>query len=108
MICVQGDKGDTHLKNRFLDSVGEVGGMIWENSIETHTLTYVKQTASEGLMSDTGDPKAVLWDNLEGRGEEEGGGGCRREGLHVCPWLIHADVQQRPSQYCKVISLQLK
>ena len=26
---------------------------------------------------------------------------------HVNPWLIHVDVWQKPSQYCKVISLQL-
>ena len=34
---------DTDLKNRLLDSVGEgEGGMIWENSIETCKLSYVK------------------------------------------------------------------
>ena len=27
---------------------------------------------------------------------------------HVHPWLIHVDVWQKPPQYCKVISLQLK
>ena len=36
-------KRDTDVKNRFLDSVGESeGGMIWENSIETYILPYVK------------------------------------------------------------------
>ena len=29
-------------------------GMIWENGIETCILSYVKQTASPGLMHDTG------------------------------------------------------
>ena len=34
---------ETDVKNRFLDSVGEgKGGMIWENSIETCVLPYVK------------------------------------------------------------------
>ena len=34
---------DTDVKNRILDSVGEgEGGMIWENSIETCILSYVK------------------------------------------------------------------
>ena len=34
---------DTDIKNRLLDSVGEgEGGMIWENSIETCILSYVK------------------------------------------------------------------
>ena len=29
-------------------------------------------------------------------------------GTHVHPWLIHMTVWQKPPQYCKVISLQLK
>ena len=29
-------------------------------------------------------------------------------GTHVHPWLIHVSVWQKPLQYCKVISLQLK
>ena len=34
---------DTDVKNKLLDSVGEgEGGMIWENSIETCILSYVK------------------------------------------------------------------
>ena len=36
-------KRDTDVKNRPLDSVEEIeGGMIWENSIETCMLAYVK------------------------------------------------------------------
>ena len=36
-------KSDPDVKNRLLDTVGEgEGGMIWENSIETCILTYVK------------------------------------------------------------------
>ena len=36
-------KKDTDIKKRLLDSVGEAkGGMIWENSIETRILSYVK------------------------------------------------------------------
>ena len=40
---MQGSKGDTGVKNRLLDTVGEgEDGMIWDNSIETCTLPYVK------------------------------------------------------------------
>ena len=40
---MQDRKRDTDVKNRLLDSVGEgKGGMIWENSIETYILPYVK------------------------------------------------------------------
>ena len=36
-------KGDTDVKNSLLNSMGEGdGGMIWENSIETCMLPYVK------------------------------------------------------------------
>ena len=41
---MQNRKRDTDVQNRFLDSVGEgEGGVIWENSIETYILPYVKQ-----------------------------------------------------------------
>ena len=36
------------------------------------------------------------------------GGGFRREGTYIYLWLIHVDVWQRPTQYCKAIILQLK
>ena len=40
---MQDSKRDTDIKNRLVDSVREdKGGMIWENSIETCLLTYVK------------------------------------------------------------------
>ena len=40
---MQDSKRDTDVKNRLLDSVGEgKSGMIWENSIETCVLPYVK------------------------------------------------------------------
>ena len=32
----------TDVKNRLLESVGGEGGIIWENSIETYVLSYVK------------------------------------------------------------------
>ena len=64
---MQGSKGDTDVKDRILDSVGEgQGGMIWENSIETCTFSYVKQLTSTSLMHEAGHPKPVLWDNPEG------------------------------------------
>ena len=50
------------------------GGMIWENSIETCILSYVKQIASTGSMHETGHSGQVYWDDPEGR---EVGGGFR-------------------------------
>ena len=63
---MQGSKGDTDVKNRFLDSVGEgERGKIWENSIETHTLLYEKWMTSVSSVHEAGHPKPVLCDNLE-------------------------------------------
>ena len=36
------------------------------------------------------------------------GGEFRRERTYVYLWLTHVDVSQKPTQYCKVIILQLK
>ena len=60
---MQGSEGDTDIKNILLDSVGGEGGMIWENSIETYTLPYVKQIASGSLLYDAGNLKPVLYDD---------------------------------------------
>ena len=49
---MQGSEGDTDIKNILLDSVEGEGGMIWENSIETYTLPYVKQIANGNLLYD--------------------------------------------------------
>ena len=35
-------------------------------------------------------------------------GGGSGWGTHVYPWLINVNVWQKPLQYCKIISLQLK
>ena len=57
-----------------LDSVGAgEGGMIWENSIETYILSYVKRIASPSSMYDIGCLGLVHWDNPEGWDGEGGG-----------------------------------
>ena len=77
-------KRDTDVKNRLLDSVGEgEGGMIWENSIETCILPYVKQISSPGSMHKTGRLGLVHWDDPEGWDGEEGGRGVQN-GEHMC------------------------
>ena len=71
-------KRDTEVKNRLLDSVGEgEGGMIWENSIETCILSFVKRIASPGLMHETGCSGLVCWDDPEGWDGEGGGRGVQ-------------------------------
>ena len=63
---------------------------------------------SASLMHEAGHSKSVLWYNPEGCGGEGGGSGVQDGGTHLHPQLIHVDVWQKPSQYCKLIVLQLK
>ena len=78
---------------------------------EQHQNIYIiicKTDSRGSLMNDTGDLKPVPCDNLEGwGGEVRSGGGDTCMGTHVCLWPSHVDIWQRPSQYCKVIILQL-
>ena len=48
----------------------------------------------------------MLRDGLEGW-DGEMGGRFKREGKYVYRWLIHGDVWQQPTQYCKAIIPQL-
>jgi len=63
---------------------------------------------STNLMQETGHSEPVLWDNPEGCRREKDGSGVQDWGTYIHPWLIHVNVWQKPPQYCKVISLQLK
>ena len=59
-------------------------------------------------MRETGCSGLVHWDDPEGwDGEVDGWEGGSGWGTQH-PWLIHVTVWQKPPQYCKVISLQLK
>ena len=76
-------KRDTDVQNSLLDSVGEGEiGMIWENSIETCILSYVKQIASPGLMHETGCSGLVHWNDPEGW-DGEGCGRGIQDGEHM-------------------------
>ena len=68
----------------------------------------MKQIANPGSMHEIGCSGLVHCDD-----PEEWGWGGRWEGVsgwgtHIHAWLIHVTVWQKPLQYCKVISLQLK
>ena len=58
------------------------GGMIWENSIETCILSYVKQISSPGSTHETGCSGLVHWDDSEGWGGDGGGRGVQ-DGGHM-------------------------
>ena len=76
-------KRDTDVKNSLLEPVGEgEGGMIWENSIETCILSYMKQFTTPGSKHETGCSGLVHWDDPEGWDGEEGGRGVQ-DGEHM-------------------------
>ena len=99
-------KRDTDIKNRLFDFVGEgKGRMIWENSIETCIVSYVKWIASPGSMHETGHSGLVHWDDPEGWDGKGGGRGVEDgEHMYTHNWFM--------SMYGKnhniVTSLQLK
>ena len=87
---MQDSKRDTDVKKVLLDSVGEgEGGMIWENSIETCILSYVKQIASPGLMHKAGYSGLVHGDDPEGW-DGEGGGKRVQDGgrMYTHGWFM--------------------
>ena len=93
---------DTDLLNSLLDSVGEgAGGMIWENGIETCTVSYVKQIASSGSMHDTGCSELVHRDDPEGW-DGEGVGRGFRMGNTCTPMEDSSQCVAKPIQHCKV------
>ena len=90
---------------------GGKGGMIWENSTATYTLLYAKQTTSASSMHEAGtQSRTTQRDRPPKTGQPRGigqgrkwEGGSRWGGDTVadsCWW-------KKPSQYYKVIILQL-
>ena len=101
-------KRDTDVQNSLLDSVGEgEGGMIWENDIETCIISYKRRIASPGLMHDTGCSGLVHWDDPEGWYRDGGGRGVQ-DWEHAYTHRRFMLMYGKPTQYCKVITLQLK
>ena len=94
---------DSILKSRA--SVGE-GGVIWENGIETCTISYMKRIASPVLMHDTGCLGLVHWDEPEGWYGEGGGSGVQNgEQMYTCDWFKLR--YGKTNTICKVINLPL-
>ena len=79
-------------------------GMIWENGIKTHIISYKKRIASPGSMQDTGSLGLVRWDDPEGWYGEGSGRGIQ-DGKRVHPWRMHVDVWQ--NQY-NIVKLKKK
>ena len=81
--------------------------MSWESSADIRTLPCVKYLANGKLLDSTGSsaPCSVMtWRN----GMGSVGGRLNKEKIYVYIWLIHVVVQQKLTQPCGAIILQLK
>ena len=83
------------------------GGMNWESRIVIQTLRCVKQMDTGKLLESTGS-SAQCSVMTEGRDGGWAQGRSKREGTHVYIKPIHFIVQQKLTQHCKAIILQLK
>ena len=70
------------MKNSLLDSVEKAKVGCFERIALKRILSYVKQTASQGLMPETGCSGLVHWVDPEGW-DGEGGGRRVQDGEHV-------------------------
>ena len=86
------------------------GRRRWDKWRQYHGNTYttIYKTGSQwGFAVLLRVLKQVLRNNLEGC-DVVGGGRARMEGTYVNLWLIHIDVWQKPTQYCKTTVFRLK
>ena len=73
-----------------------------------HTPPYIKQRANWNWPCDAQNSNWGSATTQRGRMGREVGGRFKREGTHAYSWMIHVDVWQKPTQYCKSSILQLK
>ena len=76
-----------------------------ESSVEARVLPHVNQAASENVLSDAGSSTLGSVTAARGDGVEMGGRFKRKGTMYAYLWLIHADIWQKPTQYCKAIIL---
>ena len=81
-------KGDTDVKKRLLDSVGEGdGGIIWENSIET-CITICKIDDQCKFNAGSRAPKEWWTTQRDGVGRDVGGGSGWRGHIYTCSQFV--------------------
>ena len=84
------------------------GGMNGKSNMETDTLSYVKQRANRNFLYDLDNSNRSSVTTQRGGMRWEAEGRLKREGTQGYLWLIHVEVQWKPTKYFKTIILQLK
>ena len=96
---LQGSNGDADTENRLVDMVTEEKG--GDEVREQHWniyIPYVKQRASGNLLYEAG---SSIWCSVSRGIWWEVGERFKREGTYVHLWVIHVNVWQKATQYCK-------
>ena len=102
-IYLQGSNGETDIENRPKDMVGGKEGegeMYGESNMKIYN-TMCKIDSQWEFAIWLRELKQGLCINLEG----EMGGRFKREGIYVYLWLIHVEVWQKTTKFCKAIIL---
>ena len=105
---MQGSNGNADIKKRLTDTVGEAGEGEKLREYHGNVLPYVKQVASGNLLYDTGSSHWCSVTTQRDGMAWEVGKRFRMEGTYVYLSMIHINIWQKPTQYCKAIILQLK
>ena len=84
-----------------------MGKMYAESNMETY-ITMCKIDSQWEFAVCLRKLKQGLCINLEGWDGEGMGGRLKRDGIYVYLWLIHGEVWQKTTKFCKAIILQLK
>ena len=108
-IYLQGSSGEADIGNRLMDmGKGEERVRCMERVTWKLVLPYVKQIAKGSLLYGSGNPNRGFVSTQRGRIGREMGRRHKREGIYVYLWLIHVEVRQKTTKFCKAIILQLK
>ena len=104
-IYLQGNSGETDIENRLMDTGrGEERVKCVERVTWKLPLPYVKWRANGNLLYGSGNSNRSLYQPRE----VGWGGRFKKEGIYVYLWLIHVEVWQKTTIFCKAIILQLK
>ena len=100
-ICLQGSNGDA--ENRLVHTVGKERVGWTERGALRYIHYHMQNRQPVGIRCMMQGAQTRYSVTTE---EWDGVGGRLTEGTYVYLWLIHVDVWQEPTQYCKAIILQ--
>ena len=96
---------DCSLPGSSVHGVFQARVLEWGAIAFSNIYTTIYKREPVGICCGTqGTQTGALWQQRGGMGWKVGGR-FKTVGTHVYVWLIHVDVRQKPTQYCKIIIL---